>query len=500
MARRANRRGKISTPPPPQRRTPEGGRLAPLSETDVTAIMDAGLHLLAEVGVSEAPAKMVAALTEKGATLSPAGRLCIPSDVVADALATLPRDIILHGRAPEHHLDLRGARVHVGTGGASPQIVDIETGGYREACLRDIHDAARLVEHLPHIHFFARPMVACDIKEARALDLNTAFACLSGTTKHVITSASDPEHVHDIAAMCFDIAGGRAAFEAAPFLSLNINHVVPPLRCAPDACAVMDAAIEAGLPVMVNTFGQMGASSPVTMAGCLAQTHAETLAGLVYAWAVNPAARVIYGPRPMITDLRSGGMAGGSGEQALLTAAAVQIARASGLPCSTIAGATDSKAADAQSGAEKALCVSMAAQAGCNLITQAAGTQAGLMATSLAAYVIDNDMLGAILQAAGPIEVSADTLATGTIARTVEGPGHFLGEADTYARMKSDFLYPDLADRQSPAGWSEAGAPELLETARARVRQILADAAPCTLPPDIAQRLRARFDIALPHI
>jgi trimethylamine--corrinoid protein Co-methyltransferase len=77
----------------------------------------------------------------------------------------------------------------------------------------------------------------------------------------------------------------------------------------------------------VNTFGQMGASSPVTIAGCLAQTNAETLAGMVFAWALDPNVRAIYGARPMVTDLRSGGMAGGSGEQSNLTAAATQIAR-----------------------------------------------------------------------------------------------------------------------------------------------------------------------------
>ena len=40
----------------------------------------------------------------------------------------------------------------------------------------------------------------------------------------------------------------------------------------------------------------------------------------------------------MITDLRTGGMAGGSGEQALLTAAAIQMARFYQLSSSTIAG------------------------------------------------------------------------------------------------------------------------------------------------------------------
>ena len=52
----------------------------------------------------------------------------------------------------------------------------------------------------------------------------------------------------------------------------------------------------------------------------------------------------------MVTDLRTGAMSGGGGEQAKLTAAAIQMARFYGLPSSTIAGATDSKWPDAQAG------------------------------------------------------------------------------------------------------------------------------------------------------
>jgi trimethylamine--corrinoid protein Co-methyltransferase len=130
---------------------------------------------------------------------------------------------------------------------------------------------------------------------------------------------------------------------------------------------VLLKAVELGIPVMVNTFGQMGASSPVTVAGCVAQTTAETLAGMVIGWLANPSARLVFGPRPMITDLRTGAMSGGSGEQALLTAASIQMARHLGLPNSTIAGATDSKIADAQAGYEKALNVDTCSSGGMQL-------------------------------------------------------------------------------------------------------------------------------------
>jgi trimethylamine--corrinoid protein Co-methyltransferase len=218
---------------------------------------------------------------------------------------------------------------------------------------------------------------------------------------------------------------------------------------------------------------------------------------MVLAYCINPDVKAIYGARPMITDLRTGGMAGGSGEQALLTAAATQIARFYDLPNSTIAGATDSKLPDAQAGYEKALTVALAAQAGANVITQAAGTQAGLMATSLAAYVIDNDMLGTILKSALPIEVSDATLSVDRIAEAVRGDGHFLGQAETYQRMESDFVYPNLADRRAPELWQSDPGPALEQRAKDTATAILNTYFPDHLSPDLQHRLRKKFAIAL---
>lgn len=498
-SQRQRRRARVETAPTERRAAPVTGKLKPLSAEDIALIGAASLEILEAIGVSDASEAAIQAVVGRGGQVADGGRLLFPRRLVEAALAGLRRDFTLCGRFPAHDMEMTAAKVHTGSGGASPMVVDLSTGAYRPATLVDLYSAARLVDTLENIHFFSRSMIAGDMGTARDLDINTAYAALAGTCKHVMTSASDAEHVRDIAEMCFLLAGSQEAFQARPFLSLNINHVVPPLRFDARACDVLMVGARLGLPVMVNTFGQMGASSPVTIAGCLAQTNAETLAGMVLAWIANPDVMAIYGARPMVTDLRSGGMAGGSGEQAILTAAASQLAQFYNLPNSTIAGATDSKIADAQAGYEKALSVTMAVQAGANLVTQAAGTQAGLMATSYEAYVIDNDMLGAILSAASPVHVSPQTLAVDVIAQTVRGEGHFLGHPETYARMKSDFVYPVHADRQPPETWLANGAPTINSAARRTAERTLATHFPTCIPAEIDQELRARFDIRLPE-
>ena len=475
-----------------------GGRYQPLDPSDLPVIDRAVRKILQDVGMSEAPEIVIEHVTAAGGSLDRDGRLHFSAELIERALNGLAKDFKLCGQKPEHDMQLGGRRVYVGSGGAAPLIMDLESGRYRESNLRDLYDAARVVDSLEHIHFFSRSLVARDMPDLHSLDINTAYACLAGTAKHVLTSVSLAEHVEEIAEMCFTIAGSREAFYARPFLSLNINPPVPPMRFDADSCEVLAEAARLGIPLHSNTFGQMGASSPVTIAGTVAQTIAETLSGMIFAWLVNPQAKAIFGTRPLVTDLRTGAMSGGSGEAAITMAASAQMASYYDLPNSTIAGATDSKIADAQSGYEKCLTVTLAAQAGSNLITQAGGMQASLMGCALESYVIDNDMLGSIMKSLSAIEVSEETLALHTIDEVVHGEGHFLGQPETLQRMQTDFVYPEIGDRRTIAEWEGDGSKDIREVARVRTRQILKQHYPKHISAELEQKLRDKFDIRLP--
>ncbi|MCP4982155.1 MAG: trimethylamine methyltransferase [Gammaproteobacteria bacterium] len=475
-----------------------GGRYHPLNESDLPQVDRAVRKILRDVGMSEAPDMVIEQVTRAGGSIDADGRLRFSTDLIERALAGLPRNFVLCGQQIEHDMHLGGRRVHVGSGGAAPMILDLESGRYRESSLRDLYDAARVVDSLEHIHFFSRSLVARDMPDLHSLDINTAYACLAGTGKHVFTSVSIAENVKEIAEMCFTIAGSPEAFYARPFLSLNINMPVPPMRFDADSCEVMAEAARLGIPLHSNTFGQMGASSPVTVAGTVAQTIAETLSGMIFAWLINPEAKVIFGARPLVADLRTGAMSGGSGEAAITMAACAQMANYYDLPNSTIAGASDSKLADAQSGYEKCLTVELAAQAGSNLITQAGGMQASLMGCALESYVIDNDMLGSVMKSLTEIEVNEATLAIDTIDEVVRGDGHFLGQPETLQRMQSDFLYPEIGDRRTIDEWEADGSKDIREVARERTRQILKQHYPKHISTEMDRMLRDKFDIRLP--
>ena len=474
-----------------------GGRFKPLAPAEVDLIEEAALTLLETLGLSQAIPSMIEMVCGADGALSSEGRLLFPRDLVRKSVKEAHRRFHLRGQRPEHDLKIDHARVHTSTGGAAPGIFDIDTGEYRESTLADLYDSARLVDAMENIHHFSRPVVARDVEDNCAMDLNTAYACLAGTAKHVSISITEAANVRPIADLCYAIAGDEAAFRARPFMTVLVCHVVPPMRFAEEACEVLEEAIRAGFPVQLISAGQAGATSPATIAGSLAQAVAETLAGLVFARLVDPGVMAIFAPKPLVADLRTGSMSGGGGEQAILMAAAAQMGRHFDLPTSSIAGITDSKTLDAQYGAEKSLAVALAAHAGSNIITQAAGSHASLLAVSLEGYVSDNDLLGNILRTVRGVEATPENIAADVITNVCQGPGHYLGETHTFDRMKSDYFYPVAGDRRSPSDWADDGARPIGDVAREKARAVLGTHFPTYIEDATDRALRERFDIRL---
>ncbi len=476
-----------------------GGRYNPLSDIDVQNIHNAALTALEKIGLADAPETGVEILTGAGAILGDDGRIRFSRALVEDMLALARKEVTLHARNPAHDLDLRGTRVYYGTAGAAVHVVDVEANEYRESTVQDLFDAARIVETLDNVHFFQRPMVCRDIADNREMDLNTIYAACSGTTKHVGTSFTEPAFVAPALEMLHMMAGGEDEWRARPFVSNSNCFVVPPMKFATESCRVMEECIRGGMPVLLLSAGQAGATAPAPIAGAIVQAVAECLAGLVYVNAMAPGHPAVFGTWPFVSDLRTGAMSGGSGEQALLTAGCAQMHRFYGLPGGAAAGIADAKMPDMQAGWEQATSNVMAGLAGLNMVYEAVGMHASLLGFCLESLILGDDMLGQVQRCVRGIEVTEDTLSLETMRATcIGGPGHYLGSDQTLSLMQTEYIYPRIGDRTSPKEWAEIGKPNLLRNATARKEAILAMAATAAFPPDIDRAIRKAFAIHLP--
>ena len=498
-ARTAARAAPLSEAMRPIRPGLPGGQYNPLTDADVAAIHAAALRALEEIGLADAPNSGIAAMTAVGAIHGTDGRLRFPRAVVERMLALAHRDLTLHGREPAHDLHLTGTRVHYGTAGAAVHMVDVDGRHYRDSTVQDLHDAARIVDRLDNIHFLQRPMVCRDIPDNREMDLNTIYACCSGTTKHVGVSFTEAGFVEDALAMLHLMAGAEDRWRARPFVSNSNCFVVPPMKFATESCAVMEACIAGGMPVLLLSAGQAGATAPAPIAGAIVQAVAECLAGVVYVNSISPGYPAIFGTWPFVSDLRTGAMSGGSGEQALLTAGCAQMHRFYGLPGGAAAGIADAKLPDMQAGWEQMCSNVMAGLSGLNMVYEAAGMHASLLGFCHESLILGDDLIGQALRCVRGIEVNEMTVALDTMREVcLGGAGHDLGSDQTLALMQTDYVYPVTADRTSPKGWEEKGKPDLVAQATARKDAILSKPSAAAFDPMTDRAIRDRFVIHLP--
>jgi trimethylamine--corrinoid protein Co-methyltransferase len=475
-----------------------GGRYKPLGDHDVARIFEVACELLEEFGMGAAIPDCIELVTEAGGWLCDHGRLHFPRALIDWTLGVAAKELVIYGFDPKHDLEISGGRVHFGTGGAAVHMLDVEKRSFEPSTLLDLYDLARLYHHLDNVHFFLRPIVARDMEGPRALDINTAYAVMSATTKPVASSFFDPAHVYEVCEIGDAMLGGAGALRKRPFLHCANTFVVPPLRFAEESCTCLVAQVRSGLMPMLVSAGQAGATSPAALAGSLAQALAECLAGLCFVNLLSPGHPATVGMWPFVSDLRTGAMSGGSGEEALLTAASAQIVNWLGLPSATPAGMTDAKMPDNQAGYEKGVTVTLTAAAGANMVYESGSMLASILSSCKEAFVIDNDMLGMINRTVRGIEVTDELLSKETIRAVIYGEGHFLGQAQTLELMQSEYVYPEVSNRASPKDWDAQGKPDLLDAARDRVRDILADYVPSHIPLSVHEAIRAKHPIELP--
>jgi trimethylamine--corrinoid protein Co-methyltransferase len=477
----------------------EGGWYKPLKDDDVARIHQASLEDLERIGIEVLPSECRDIYQAAGAREDEArNRVFIPATMVEDALASARNEVVLHGRNPDHTINLGGKRVYMGTGGAAVKVLDLDTGRARESTLADVARIGRLTDALDNIHFYLRPCVARDIP-SEDLDINTYYAALTNTTKHVSGNCFSAQSLHDVIEMSAMIAGDVAALREEPFISFVSCWTVSPLRYAPETVEVLTEIVRQDMPVFLSSAPQSGATSPAALAGSLVQINAEELSGLTYCQLIRPGSAVILGYVPSVSDLRTGNFVGGAPEFAMMHAASAQLGQFYNLPVYNSSGLTDSKVPDVQAGYEKGLTGLAAALAGSNYVHHSAGFLESLLTIAYEQYVIDDDINGSIMRMVRGIEVSDETLSIDVIEQVCRGEGHYLGTQQSLALMNTEYYYPHTGDRQRRDDWENEGSLDMRERSRQKAREILKNYRPEPLSAEIDAAIRERFNILLPE-
>jgi trimethylamine--corrinoid protein Co-methyltransferase len=471
-----------------------GGQYKPLSEQDIVKIHQTSLRILDEIGVKVELEEALQIFRKHGAKVD-GGMVRIPPSLVEEALKLVPHKFLMAGRDDKNDLILEDKQVYLGTGGAALTVLDLETGNARPGTLKDIAQIAKLVDALENVHFYLRPCIPQDIPK-EAMDINQFYASLSNTTKHVMGSAQSVQTAKEVIQMAQMMTGGREALVKRPILSFVTSWMVSPLHFATETTQVLLEVVRNNIPVALSSAPMAGSTSPVTLAGTLAQAHAEQLSGIVLTQLESPGSPILYGAIPSMADLKTMGYVGGGIEFGLMNAAISQMAQSIRVPNYNSAGLTESKIPDIQAGYEKAYSICLCALAGSNYIHHAAGMLESMRAVAYEQFVIDNELIGMALRLLRGIQVDEETL--GFEAMREVGPsGNYLSSMHTVNWMRQEYFRQMLADRQTRDAWEKSGALEGRERARRKAKEILQTHLSKGIDLKIDQEIRKKFNILI---
>ncbi len=467
-----------------------------LSLQQVGQVHAASLEILEDVGILVRHPKAREVFQKHGCAVENATQVVkFPRKVVEEFRKMMPPTFTFRGRDPRYDRTIPGDGPLIVTGSSAPDLIDPVTGRERRSRSDDIARIAHLIQELPGYDVFSVSTLADDAAPGQ-FTLARLYPALKHCLKPVRITSRDLEDAASILKLGSLIAGGDAAYRAHPFITHHFCPVVSPLTMDKSSTEMLLFFVEANWPVYPSIVPNAGLTSPMTMAGTLAQGNAEFLAAAVLMQMVRKETPLIYATLPTVADMRSGAYASGGIECGMLHMGFAQMAHFYNVPCGGYIGLTNAKINDAQSGYETGMSAVAGLLAGVDMLNMG-GLLDALKAFDFAKAVIDDEIALMLKRLKRGIEFSDADLSLDVIRHIGPG-GSFMIHPQTVKRMKTTALLTTLADRSARAQWEGKGSLDTHARALARAREILSRASGAVFAPEAESRVRAAFKELVP--
>jgi trimethylamine--corrinoid protein Co-methyltransferase len=278
------------------------------SDEAVEAMHLASLALLERAGVKVESPAAGELLVAAGCTVSAAGRLLVPREVVDDALAACPPSYSLAARDPERSLILDGEPgvTYVHNLGGARDVVDPRSGAGRRARLADQVRACRVMHSLVNQSQVTSLWQPEDVPDG--LEPLYSYLVLAYETDKAIggPGISHPFQARYLQEMAAAVTGADGSNGVYP-VDLAFSPVSPLVLGGEVTDALVAQVRRGGAIVEILPCPAAATTAPGALSAAIAQQNAEVLAGLVLTQLAAPGTPVYYGPRLSAVDPRSAG-------------------------------------------------------------------------------------------------------------------------------------------------------------------------------------------------
>ncbi|ATW28303.1 trimethylamine methyltransferase [Candidatus Formimonas warabiya] len=402
------------------------------------------MEILAETGVKFYHPEVLDLLQSKG--IKVVGETAFfKEDQVMDWISKAPSLFKIYARNPKYDMLIGQDRVeYVSCNSGFPWIADFE-GTRRKAVLQDYFTFVKLVNQTPFFNMNGGVMVTpSDLTYHPIYPIMLVIAlthsdkCMFGG----LGGAKESEMIMDILQIVF---GRNEELVNKP----RIVTIISPLSPLQFDRTMLDTLLiyaRFGQPMIIAPAVMAGTTGPVTLAGSIALSNAESLAGVVVSQMVREGTPVIYGSASSASDLKTASFSIGSPESALCAAYCARLAKSYGLPCRGGGTLNDAKSVSVQAGYEGMMVMLVAAQEKINFILHSAGALDSYGAMSFEKYIVDLEIVGMVDRFVQGVKMDHKYLALDVIKQVGPG-GEFLSHPHTMEFCRKELWGPDISSR-----------------------------------------------------
>ena len=457
-----------------------------LTEQQIARVHTTALDILSRVGVQVPHPEMLRRFADTGATVDfTTQRVCIPADLVNRSLQQAGKQFTLYGRDLAKTAAFgQGKRNYNSIAG---EACWVETPGEqrRYTTLDDVVTAARLGDALDSLTIVGAMSDPHELP-VKSRCVEVMVTQLKHTTKPITFWYHDRASARFINEVMIAMRGDEARAAQYP-LCYPFLEPISPLRFPFDGIDLLFETARLNLPVPIGPMAQMGLSAPGTVAGTLAQEHAEILAGVCITQLVRPGMPVCYGGICHAFDMATTQLIFCGPEQAIFGVAMTQMGKHCGLPVYINVGLTDAKVPDAQAGLEAGVTLMLGAAAGADIFGHM-GISGVDQASSPDMLVMQHETIRYVESVMRAIDFSDEALGFTEVAAAGPG-GNYIDSDFTADHFRKELWFPRLLDRSYYDSWLEDGAQDMRARCAEQKAELLATHAPEPLEDELAKTL-----------
>ncbi len=419
--------------------TDDGG----LMEDKVKKIYHHSIKILEQVGIRLKHPEIRSILMSKGIRMDHETAF-FPQEQIEDWVKKAPQTFILEARNPVHNAVIGGRARQFVCGYGCSAIYEPD-GRSRNATLRDYIRFAKLVHQSDHFSInggiLAQPMdIPPDLSH-----LVMVYAAMLVSDKCLMGIPGNETRVTQLLDLVGIFFKSRENLRQKPRL-LTLVNTISPLLMDETALSTIMMCARYNQPLIISPASTAGTTGPVDLAGNLALSTAEALAGVVIAQMTSPGTPVVFGLQCNAADLRTGDIFTGSPAFALQTKYTAALARMLNLPSRSGGATTDASCVSPQSGYESMFSMITACLNGVNLMVHSAGILNSYAAVSYEKFILDLEILDMVKFYLEDITVTDETLNLSLIKEVGPG-GQFLTSRDTLKKCRSHSWVPRVGVR-----------------------------------------------------